>query len=186
MAVEIELKAWVDDVNAIKAALEREAVFAHDYIKNDCYWFAKNNGVLPLSGLRVRNETQTKAGSVKETVIVTYKTKETRNGIEVNYEEEFELCAGAASFELLLGKIGFARGYTKQKRGSLFCAGKINAELSFVEKLGFFIELEIISQTAGEAIVKKERAALLEFLAKLGISEKKIEPKYYSELLAGK
>lgn len=196
MSLEIELKAWVDDVDALRAVLEREAKFLYHYKKDDLYWFAKDKGSnrvnnLPFSGLRVRREARTFKDEKlnEEIILVTYKTKEKRQGIEVNTEEEFEVAGGISSFEGLIERLGLERGYTKQKRGSLYRAGKINAELSRVEKLGTFIELEILSGDDDSVCeesahyVNSVHTELFDFLSRLGISKDKIETRYYSELL---
>jgi adenylate cyclase class 2 len=196
MAIEIELKAHVSDCEAIKLRLHEIACYQHSYTKEDAYWFAQENGAkmqLPASGIRIRKESICdKSGDKKNTMLVTYKTKEVRGNIEVNNEKEFLVCgnainnnnAGIAEFENLLHLLGLAPKMTKKKEGFLFVRDAISAELSLVEKLGWFIELEIIAEKDDEATVQNARLRLLDFLRQAGISEDKIETRYYTEMIA--
>jgi adenylate cyclase class 2 len=84
-------------------------------------------GGLPPSGLRVRRETNTgKDGEVSAYTLITYKTREIREGVEINDEREFEVSApggaqpgktGAEVFEDLLRRLGLVPGIKKNKRG---------------------------------------------------------------------
>jgi adenylate cyclase class IV len=55
-----------------------------------------------------------------------------------------------------------------------------------VEKLGNFLELEILSKTDAQPVIEKSRSRLLELLEICGISSGKIENRYYSEMLQDK
>jgi adenylate cyclase class 2 len=189
MSVEIEVKARTDDPEAIRSALSRFAEFQGEFIKNDVYWFCppsssppKADGI-PVSGVRVRQEKFTdNRGTVREAVIVTYKTKEVRDGIEINQEREFHI-SDKEVFEELLNHMGLIQGYSKKKSGFAWNYQGITAELVQVEKLGWFAELEILADDDTETTVKSARKRLLDLLGRINISEDKIEPRYYSEML---
>ncbi|MDR3301081.1 MAG: CYTH domain-containing protein [Spirochaetaceae bacterium] len=201
MSHEIELKAWVDDCESVSAMLSAIATFEFEYVKADEYWFPIESGArvgvipsgtLPTSGLRVRKEKQIDADDNETNVVlVTYKTKEMRDQIEINDEHEFALAApehssmnvALSNFEELLGKLNLQRSYTKKKQGFSYKCEKITVELSLVEKLGWFLELEILSEDDAPQTISAARESLLAFLAKAGIPETKIETQYYSELL---
>jgi adenylate cyclase class 2 len=199
MAKEIELKAWVDDSAELSAKLSMVSEFEFEYIKEDDYWFPQDGfpsatgvNTLPKSGVRIRKEkTISIDGNENSYFLVTYKTKEVRDGIEINSENEFIISpapntsseTAITNFEELLGKLYLQRGYSKKKQGVSYKYNNITIELSLVEHLGWFLELEIITETDDDETLNAAQKALLSFLEKTGIGEDKIEPKYYSELL---
>jgi adenylate cyclase class 2 len=201
LAVEIEIKAHVKDSEALKLLLSDKAQYLFSFKKEDTYYFPAGNPDIPKSGIRLRAESRTfPGGTEKETVYVTYKTKEVRDDIEINDENEFEIYSrqnGAILvFDKFLKMMGLRPGYSKRKKGWTFSKDGINAELMEVEKLGWFLELEIIlddieapdSNGAATAVIDEKRKQLMGFLSSLGIEKDAIESRYYSEMLkeAGK
>ena len=202
MAFEIELKAWVDDRQAVERRIGELADLTADFEKEDSYWIplepAGGRGAIPVSGVRVRRETvRARDGATESFTLVTYKTKEVRGGIEVNDEKEFMLKAapdgtqsgdggGTAvkAFEELLERLGLAPGRHKKKWGRSWKYGGITVELSDVERLGCFLELEILTGDSGGETVERARKSLLGLLALIGIKEDRIETRYYNEMLA--
>jgi adenylate cyclase class 2 len=194
MAFEIELKAWVDDRGAVEKRIGDLAEFTADFEKDDVYWVpvlpaAANAaaGGLPLSGVRIRRETVRARGKEPQSlVLVTYKTKEVCDGIEVNDEKEFTV-AGLSAFEELLRRMGLAPGISKKKRGCSWKYGNgadaVTVELSDVERLGCFAELEIMADDNDAGTVNVARKKLLSFLKLAGISEDRIETRYYNDML---
>jgi adenylate cyclase class 2 len=201
MSLEMEIKARAEKQDC-KKRLETIAGQAAAFVKDDAYWFpgrsgeGSSGGGLFRSGLRVRREK--KAG--KETVLVTWKKKEKRDGMEVNDEKEFTVSRGAL-FEELLYALGLRKKITKHKEGWAWNIDGVTAELAEVsgmytkpsdftqtdppdsprggtlKTLGWFLELEILDDETDA------RRRLLEVLAKAGIGEAGIENRYYSELL---
>jgi adenylate cyclase class 2 len=187
MAIEIELKAWVDDPLAVKEKLGRLALYNGEFLKNDTYWKQENPEIrpeaFPFSGVRVRKERGRDAkGKVYSAIAVTYKSKETREGLEVNYEREFSV-SDVEAFEELLGQLGLKPEISKRKSGFSWDYNGITAELTDVAGLGWFAELEIIAGNDDPETVRIARRRLLELLAKLGIDEDRIEARYYTEML---
>jgi adenylate cyclase class 2 len=191
MATEIEVKARVTDSETLRRRLSSLGEYAGEYEKEDAYWFprpgAGGTGLFPPgafpSGVRVRRETRTGAGGRKRRIVlVTCKGKEVRDGIEVNDEREFRV-SGDRAFGEFLSRLGLVPVKRKRKRGWSWRAEGINAELSLVEGLGWFIELEIIEAGRDENTVRAARERLLAFLAKTGIPESAIETRYYTEML---
>jgi adenylate cyclase class 2 len=191
MAVEIELKAHVGDPEARRDAISRLARYAGEYRREDAYWrvsAAPGRAGLPLGmdprhPIRVRRESFTgPGGETAHITLVTYKTKEIRDRIEVNRELEFEVSGGSA-FEELLSLLGFEKGACKLKRGwSWNCRG-ITVELSEIEGLGWFAELEILADEDLPETTAGARRRLLDLLGELGIPEDQIEERYYTEML---
>ncbi|MDR2314447.1 MAG: CYTH domain-containing protein [Spirochaetaceae bacterium] len=205
---EIEVKARIEDQVDCKARLEGIAGKGTAFIKEDSYWFLspersageaalEGPGALPPSGLRVRRERYSGGeDGAPEQIWVTYKIRKSspdKRDIEVNDEHEFEVSDGSG-FEDLLVRLGLKKGVCKRKRGWKWKYENICAELAEVDgavlpepsrRLGWFVELEVLSDPA-EAEFAAVKAELLEFLARIGIPEEKIEPRYYSQLLFGK
>jgi adenylate cyclase class 2 len=198
---EIELKAHVASAESTAGRIARFADFLFAYEKEDVYWY--NGSAAIPSGVRVRTESRTAAdGTCSRCTLVTYKRQEKRGGVEVNEEKEFCVSppdthagdtgrdeAAAAVFRELLTRAGFSAGFTKTKSGSCWrCAmpdaPPVTIELSLVEPLGWFLELEIVQDTERRAA--DARQALYAVLKKAGIPRSCIEPRYYSEMLQNK
>jgi adenylate cyclase class 2 len=187
MAVEIELKAWVDFPERIKTAISSFAEYGGEFLKDDAYWFpqlpAPAGTAIPFSGVRVRQEQDTPPkGAARRITWVTYKAKEVREGIEINQEREFEV-SDKAAFEELLVRLGLERGISKKKTGWTWKYEGITVELCRIDRLGWFAELEIIAGDDKEATVTDARKRLLELLGRIGIGEDKIETRYYTDML---
>ncbi|AEF81321.1 class IV adenylate cyclase [Leadbettera azotonutricia] len=186
MATEIELKAWVDNPQAVQLKLDSIAEFKGSFDRADEYWFPKDGEKrsFPKSGLRIRGETFAfPDGRAEEIVHATFKNKELRDGIEVNDEREFDV-SSAAEFEELLALLGLEKRKAKHKKGRSYKYQSLTAELTELMGLGWFAEIEILADNSRSETVAKARAELLGFLAKIGIDESKIETRYYTEMLA--
>jgi len=193
MAIEIELKTHVKNSEALRLLLQNKAQCLCSFEKEDTYYFSVVNSDIPKSGVRLRSENKIfPDGTEKTTVYVTYKTKEVRDGIEINDEKEFEVYSSQNStikvFNEFLKMMGLKPGYSKRKRGWAFSREEINAELLEVEKLGWFLEMEIVVNDIdvseeSNVIIEEKRKKLLGFLSELGIEKDAIESRYYSEML---
>jgi adenylate cyclase class 2 len=189
MAVEIELKAHVDDHRSLQERLSLLAPEALSFEKEDCYWMAGGGEAGPLrSGVRVRRERIAwPGGETGEKALATYKIKEVRDGIEINNEREFAV-SDAAGFEEMLRLLGLEPGTRKHKRGWAWDIGAAHAELCEVSglrrTLGWFLEIEILAEDSLEPTVAAARRQLLDLLERLKIPRNCIEERYYSELLA--
>jgi adenylate cyclase class 2 len=204
MAVEIELKAHISDSESLRSVFSALAGRAISFEKDDCYWIAPvpaGRAEFPKSGIRVRRETYTHPDGREETrVLVTYKTKEVRNGIEINDEREFLVSDGDV-FGEFLNRLGLRLGTKKHKNGWAWVYKGITTELCEVwgfnpsivgssaetgvreHTLGWFAELEILATDDQDETVSAARNRLLELLDKAGIPRDQIEERYYSEML---
>ena len=183
MATEIELKAHVHNNEELRLTLSEKAEYLYSFEKKDSYWLAETSG-LPSSGIRIRGEKRIFPDRNEISLcLVTYKNKEVRDGIEINDEREFSV-EPASEFEEFIIKLEFKPVRSKEKQGWAFSKNGITAELVEVKCLGWFIELEIIANTADEETFVTGKKRLLDLLAELGITEDAIESRFYSVMLS--
>jgi len=198
VAIEIELKARLDEFEPVRERLFAVGEYCRAYIKSDAYWLpAQASAGMPPSGVRVRRDRGVNAdGSDYGGILVTFKTKEISGNIEVNDESEFTV-SDAAPFEALLACLGLRVAIRKEKKGWawLVAAGAdkaadlaaepppILAELSLVEGLGWFLEIEIQAADHSRQTVEDSRCRLLALLEKLEIPQDRIESRPYTVML---
>lgn len=190
---EIELKAHVDDRKAAIKNLEKFAVFSEAVEKDDTYYSASLDG--KKIKVRIRKETPFTTKEIpgapqitkQKSVIFTYKRKELidQDGkpFEVNDEKEIFL-SNAEPFEAFLLDVGFQQTLKKHKIVLGWHYNGAHLELCSVDRLGDFIEIEIMSESNEEKHVAEAKEKLLKLLAKCGVSEDKIEKRYYSQMLS--
>lgn len=201
---EIELKAHVFDRKKLIENLNSFAKYEKTVTKDDTYFHlqkgeksaqktsdgSKNTKKNYISA-RIRRQTEKTEKGTKTTNFLTYKKKELKtdtNGIsiEVNDEKESEL-SDAEAVEILLNDIGFMPALKKHKEVMIFSAqteyGKATLELCNVQRLGDFIEIEILSGKNDTQTVEKIQGTLKKLLSECKIPEKDIEKRYYSEML---
>jgi predicted adenylyl cyclase CyaB len=176
--VEIELKAWVDDWDAVETALDSFMEYEGPVQKDDEVWSLPLIQPGPRSGdfrLRVRRQ--------PEGTVVTVKDKSYRNGLEINREVEFGV-SDPASFAKMLSMMSARRLYGKSKRGKSWRSiDGVLAELLKVEGLGDFLEVEILRDDGQEFDERKIKAELAAVLSRCGIPESRIESRTYSQML---
>ena len=205
MAIEIELKARLEQYEPVKQKLSLLGKFLYSYEKDDHYWIFFDSSELtaklpvPADGarqVRVRRQKNMQGDAAEETVLVTYKIKQITDGIEINDEQEF-FVSSVEIFEQFLSRVGMKLDIKKEKQGWAWQVGgepgaedrgslpvpPILAELSMVRELGWFIELEIIMENRDEKTIAVCRKRLLNLLAELGIGPEKIEDRPYSLML---
>lgn len=191
---EIEIKAHVYDRNALKEKLKSFAVLYQTVEKHDTYYHLAVEDRLingkPYLTCRIRREFKQTENGVQESACLTYKKKEIiediSSAIEVNDEKE-SLIENPEAVEVLLADIGFTEARKKIKKVEAYSAetpyGKANLELCNVEKLGDFLEIEILSEKSDKDTVERIKNELKALLKKSGIPENQIEPKYYNQML---
>ena len=189
MAIEVEIKAHINEPDRIYTKLCSLFTLKRNFSKKDEYWFqsSKNRTVnFPNSGIRLRTETfDDTRGTHSKTFFITWKSKEIQEKTEVNRENELTI-SDADDFRKLLSLLGLEKTREKQKTGHLFVKEDIKAELSDVEGLGFFIEIEIMAENPEEDHIKAAKKRLYECLKMLEIDEEAIETRFYSEMLEEK
>lgn len=189
---EIELKAHVQDRRETIKNLEKFASFYGAVEKYDSYYENTVNG--KTIKVRIRKEMPFSTEEVDyspniatgKSVVFTYKQKElhSENGIpiEVNNEHETFL-SDAEPVESFLADTGFTPSLTKHKIVLSWQFDGALLELCSVDRLGDFIEIEILTETNDTHQVEQAQARLRKLLSKCGVSEYQIEKRYYSQML---
>jgi len=180
---EIELKAHVADPEATEKEINAFATFKCETEKFDAYWvnahFMQGNAAGKHVKVRIREE----AGLT----VVTYKKKELQGAIEVNDEKEFTI-DNREAFETLISDLGFSPDSIKHKKTKSYdyVAGgtHVTIELSLVDLLGAFVEIEILKDNPDSETIERSRKILGETLKLCGIGENAIETRYYTEMIA--
>jgi predicted adenylyl cyclase CyaB len=186
---EIEMKARVQDPEAMKAAISALGEYDGDYLKDDRYYCAADDAGggpsgAPAAGGRPAERARFRLRQSEGTAVVTYKKKRLEGNHEVNEEQEFTVSDGER-FHALMEELGFRVCARKEKRGSQYhSADGTGIELAKVEGLGWFLEIEalIVSRGTEEIAAAKERVARL--FRRLGVSEEQFERRYYIDMLA--
>jgi adenylate cyclase class 2 len=195
---ELELKAHVDDRAAIARRLDTFARRGQHVIRDDDYW---GKAADDRHKIRIRRETfiAPDGGIEKTDILVTYKRKSRikgADGVEAEANDEKECTVSdAAVLEAFLTDTGYAVQLKKRKdvedwhvalpAGAGGGTGPLQAtlELCAVERLGDFLELEILSPTDDAAVLSSLHGELERLLEQAGIPKDRIENRYYSELL---
>lgn len=195
---EVEIKARLESPERTERLLAAVADFSFRCIKTDRYW--------SIGKKTIRTRLERIGGT--ETVLITHKLKRYSGAIETNRELEFELPAAALPvFTAMLEGCGFICTAEKQKdtkvfipHADIFAAGlldgaeRISAELSVIEPIGSFLEIEILYPDAnanadtdtasGERHLRNARLIFDTLLAAVEVPQDAIEPRPYNELLA--
>lgn len=179
--IEVELKAHLQDPGAVEARVAAFADLVGPFDKFDAYWHGPDWRLSRgTKGFRVRSE--------GGTTMVSFKTKRSQGGLEINREREFGVDDPEALEELFL-RLGCEPFFTKRKRGrryELRVDGRdrpISIEILELEGLGHFIEIEILLESEDPAEVALAQGEIKGVLARAGVGDSEIESRFYSELL---
>lgn len=184
---EMEIKAWVDPsiFASLKAQLEKECLYEGYFHKKDRYFCESQNNLLGVDRVggkifRIRSLYH----EAKEPLfLVTLKEKDFLQECEINREIEYQVSSEQAFVEFAIS-LGFEELIVKEKKSHLFFHEGFHFELNEIVGLGFFLEIEYLSED------KEEKTSislkLREWLTHFGISHEKIETQYYFSLLLKK
>jgi len=179
--IEVELKARLEDRAAVEARVASFAAPAGAVDKLDAYWHGPEWRLQRgAKGFRLRKE--------GERCVVTFKSKRSEGGIEINREREFEISDPEAFVEFAY-RIGCEPFYTKRKRGLKFVAeaeggiGPATIEIIEVQGLGDFIEIEVLLLEEDPMAISLAEGEIRGLLARAGVGAEAIESRYYSELM---
>lgn len=191
MAYEIEMKAWVDDWEAVEAYLRRACTFEREFRKEDRYFLppqavdgeGSGDEAGESPGVNRRPEPRYFRIRIDGTkAYVTFKEKETRHGMERNLEREFTV-DDAAAFVHLMERVGCYEAFAKVKEGLHFADGGLTVELVHVEELGDFLEVEFVHADDDDELHERAAAQIRRFFADAGIPDDRVEAEPYMKLL---
>jgi len=92
----------------------------------------------------------------------------------------------AEAFLELVERIDCVEYAAKIKTGLEFQSDGMTVELVRLDGLGSFLEIEIIEHTSDSAVHEEAAQKIRSFLRSTGISEDRLEPQSYVDLLRGK
>lgn len=172
MTTEVEIKAWVDDPAALEARVAASGEWLGERHLDDVYFVPRGEPPTdPHERFRLRRS--------GERAVVTFKQRQMIGDVEVNQETEFAVDDAHAFFKLA-DHLGFVPSIIKRKHSRVYRIDGIRVELNQVERLGHFIEIEIL---CAPDEVDTARARVVDLLVRLGIPPEKIEPQRYNALL---
>lgn len=175
--MEVELKARVRDLAAVRRRVESFASYIRPFDKSDEYWHGPDwRFVRGTKGFRLRMDGQK--------AIVTFKQKRNDGGIEINRETEFEV-SSADGFKALVERIGCEPFYRKHKAGHAYGYDGCTIELVSIDGLGDFIEIERLLERDDSGDIALALGSVKSILAMAGVPDNDIEGRSYSELMLG-
>jgi adenylate cyclase class 2 len=173
MVVEIEIKAHVDDPEELSRVLDDIGSFRRHYHKKDRYFGFSRDSVNPL--FRLRHD-----GS---RWLCTSKERKMVGQSEQNEETEFEVSDGEA-FQRFIRGLGLHVVVEKEKIGSSWDVAGVRAELSTVNDLGHFLELELVlPDECTDEETDHARERLLSLLDRLEIPKETVESRPYLQII---
>lgn len=173
MGVEVELKAFVDDPTSLRSRLDKIGAFRRRYRKDDYYFGSLAGSSKSLFRLR-RDDGRW---------IVTFKKKNLFDGIEHNQETEFFVSDGDA-FRRLAEELGYSVVVEKHKTGASWYVDGVVVEVSDVNDLGTYVEVEIVlPDGSGDDRIADARTRLIQVLEMLDIHRDKIESRPYTQMI---
>jgi adenylate cyclase class 2 len=189
MAYETEMKAWVDDWQAVELHLRQRLEFNREFTKRDRYYASSDVLASDHGNDRTSRAVDSppagptfRLRSDGDHCVVTFKAKSVRSGIEFNHEHEFSVDDGQA-FHTFATHIGFSQDAEKVKRGLSFSDGDLHIELVEVEGLGAFLEVEFVNEDGDEELHAEAGRRIREVLRIAGIPDSRVESRPYNQLL---
>ncbi|NBB91485.1 MAG: class IV adenylate cyclase [Spirochaetes bacterium] len=175
---EVELKAWVDDVTDLQMRLESQCTYLREFDKRDRYFTAPecsaDPGAVPQR-FRLRRD--------GEKLVCTYKQKDLGQSVEVNVEREFEV-SDEDAFLGLVRRLGCTPFVDKHKEGRQYEYNGLTVELSVVQGLGSFLEIErLLGDDASDVERASAGAEVRAALETFGVGAERIEARPYTQML---
>jgi predicted adenylyl cyclase CyaB len=183
MPFEVERKAWVRGPEGLLRALTASLGAPRETVKRDRYFIepaasAAALGRRPLE-FRLRQE---EGPPEKSQAVVTSKARSLRpDGTEISDEIEFQISDPQAFERFALERLGWGVKVDKLKRTRTFAAPPLSLEVSEVEGLGWFFEVEALIEK--KAKIPQAERMLDETFAKWAPFLGAVEPAPYTRLL---
>jgi len=172
--VESKIKLKEDEVEEFRRRIRKIARFVKNEIKRDTYYAIVKRGY-PKKAFRIRK--------VKDDWVMNFKKWRkdlSDKKIVVKEEFEFEL-KNTEVFLEFLEDLNFRKWVEKTKHNETYSFGKnCSIELNKVEKLGWFAEIEVLSD---KKTIGSSKEKIRKMIKKLGIDESMIDNTGYTKML---
>lgn len=165
--VEAKVKITKSVFLRLKEELSKKAKFNGLKIKKDVYYDEPKKAYL-----RIRDE--------DGDIVLNIKDHKAIKGIEANVEFGWDI-KNKAEFAKKLKSLGIKPTIRKNKKTESFTYKNFGIELNYVNKLGYFLEIEKVVKKEGE--IEKTKKDLLAIFKEFGYTQKDFEKRYYLELL---
>jgi adenylate cyclase class 2 len=177
---EIEIKGWVDDYDALKTRLDREAELVGNDQKRDLYYGPEDKGA---GRVDLAEDNVFRLRNTSGRWLVTAKVRHFDPHVEISDEVEFEVSC-ASSFRAFARYLGYRPFVVKRKVTRSYRIGDATVELSRIDPLGDFLEVErLLEGDADPHEIKEAAQEVKALLLQLGIRESRIEPRPYIDML---
>ena len=171
--IEVESKARIINPEKIRVLAQKIGHYKGKERKVDDYYTLERGKKYPEKGLRIRKRSGFYEINFKQRI--SYK-----KGVFAKRETEFKV-SDISGFLRFINDFGFKKWLTKEKYTELYeIKRNFHIELNHVKKLGWFVEVEYLSNLKDVKSAAKEVRAVLE---KLGINKKDIVKEGYTKLL---
>jgi adenylate cyclase class 2 len=170
--IEVEAKVRVSDLKGVRKKISKIGKFIGKEKKVDDYYTLESLNKYPKKSLRIRKS--------KGFHVINFKRRISyERGVHAKHETEFKV-TDIKGFLDLIDDFGFKKWLRKEKTTYLYGIGKkLNIELNEVGGLGWFLEVECLT----EKDIRKARKEVLGILKRLGISKKGIVKEGYTKML---
>ncbi len=182
MAYEVEMKAWVDNWDAMERTLRSRTVFVRPFRKEDRYFLIDAQPSAQPSADDRRSPRGFRLRVDGQGASVTFKRKRRHRQAEINVEREFRLDDGEAFVELMQ-RIGLEPEFAKIKEGLQFERDGLVIELVHVRELGDFLEVESMDERPDDASHEAAVQRIEEFFRECGVDSSRVETEPYMKLL---
>lgn len=174
--IEVEGKISVSNINKIENMVKRIADYKGTEKKVDDYYTLEQLNHYPHKSLRIRKRKGFYEVNFKKSLSF-------KNGVHAKKEVEFKI-NDYDGFLNLIQDFGFKKDLRKEKMTKLYeIKPNFHIELNHVRGLGWFLEIEYLSDEKG---IEKARNEVLRIVKILGYKEKDLIKSGYTKMLWGK
>ena len=174
--IEVEAKVRISNVAKVRKAIKKIGKYKGREKKVDDYYTLESLGSYPKESLRIRKRQRFYEVNFKKKISYL-------KGVHAKEENEFRV-SDIKGVLALIDEFGFKKWLRKEKTTETYMIKKnFNIEINKVKGLGYFLEVEYLSEEKG---IKKARAEVVRVMKELGIDKKEIVKDGYTKMLWNK
>jgi len=173
--IEVEAKIGISDPKLFRSKIKKLARYVKKEKKIDEYYTLESLKSYPKKTLRVRELNGHYEVNIKHKISYV-------KGVHAKREVELRsYTKDLPNFVKIIKDLGFKKWLKKEKEVEIYNIKKnFNIELNKVKRLGWFLEVEYLSELKD---VKKARREVLRVIRKLGVEEKDVIKTGYTKML---